>query len=46
MKSFFAELQRRDVHKAAAAYAVAAWLLIQITTQVLPSFEVRNSRDR
>ena len=29
MKSFFAELQRRDVYKVAAAYADAALLLIQ-----------------
>jgi hypothetical protein len=42
MKSFFAELQRRDVYKVAAAYAVAAWLLIQIATQVFPFFEVPN----
>ena len=37
MKSFFAELQRRDVYKVAAA-----WLLIQIATQVFPFFEVPN----
>jgi hypothetical protein len=28
MKSFFAELKRRNVYKVAVAYAVLAWLLI------------------
>lgn len=39
---FFAELKRRNVYKVAAAYAVAAWLLIQIATQVFPFFKVPN----
>lgn len=39
---FFAELQRRHVYKVAIAYAVAAWLLIQIATQVFPFFEIPN----
>jgi len=34
VKSFFAELKRRKVHRVAIAYAVAAWVLIQIATQV------------
>ena len=42
MKSFFAELKRRKVHRVALAYAVAAWLLIQIATQVFPFFEIPN----
>jgi hypothetical protein len=42
MKSFFAELQRRNVYKVAVAYAVVAWLLIQIATQVFPFFEIPN----
>ena len=42
MKSFFAELKRRKVHRVAIAYAVAAWLLIQIATQVFPFFEIPN----
>ena len=39
---FFAELRRRNVYKVAVAYAVVAWLLIQITTQVFPFFEIPN----
>lgn len=42
MKSFFAELKRRKVHRFAIAYAVASWLLIQIATQVFPFFEIPN----
>ena len=42
MKSFYAELKRRKVHRVAIAYAVAAWLLIQIATQVFPFFEIPN----
>jgi TolB-like protein/Tfp pilus assembly protein PilF len=38
--SFFAELKRRNVYKVAVAYAVVAWLLIQIATQVFPFFEI------
>src|SRR5919204_1001180 len=40
--NFFAELKRRNVYKVAVAYAVVAWLLIQIATQVFPFFEVPN----
>ena len=40
--SFFAELKRRNVYKVAAAYAVVAWLLIQVATQVFPFFEIPN----
>src|SRR4051812_30590337 len=39
---FFAELKRRNVYKVAVAYAVAAWLLIQIATQVFPFFDIPN----
>src|SRR5437016_1899851 len=39
---FFGELKRRNVYKVAIAYAVVAWLLIQIATQVLPFFEIPN----
>ena len=38
----FAELKRRNVYKVAVAYAVVGWLLIQITTQVFPFFEIPN----
>jgi TolB-like protein/Tfp pilus assembly protein PilF len=40
MKRFFAELKRRKVLRVAIAYAVGAWLLIQIATQVFPFFEI------
>src|SRR6202171_1956646 len=40
--SFFAELKRRNVYKVAVAYAVVGWLLVQITTQVFPIFEIPN----
>jgi TolB-like protein/Flp pilus assembly protein TadD len=42
MKSFFAELQRRNVYRVAVAYAVVAWLLIQVATQLFPFFEIPN----
>jgi adenylate cyclase len=41
-RNFFAELKRRNVYKVAVAYLVAAWLLIQIATQVFPFFEIPN----
>jgi TolB-like protein/Flp pilus assembly protein TadD len=41
-RNFFGELKRRNVYKVAVAYAVVAWLLIQIATQVLPFFEIPN----
>ena len=40
--NFFAELKRRHVYRIAIAYAVVAWLLTQIATQVLPFFEIPN----
>src|SRR3954467_38284 len=39
---FFGELKRRNVYKVAVAYAVVAWLLIQVATQVFPFFELPN----
>ena len=41
-KNFFAELRRRNVYRAAVIYAMAAWLLIQIATQVFPFFAIPN----
>jgi TolB-like protein/Flp pilus assembly protein TadD len=38
--NFFAELKRRSVYKVAVAYAVVAWLLIQIATQVFPFLQI------
>lgn len=40
--NFFAELQRRNVYKVAAAYAVVGGLVIQIATQVFPFFDIPN----
>jgi TolB-like protein len=42
MNRFFAELKRRHVYRVAIAYAVVAWLLVQVATQVLPFFEIPN----
>src|SRR5262245_29703320 len=39
---FFGELKRRNVYKVAVAYAVVAWLLVQIATQVFPFLEIPN----
>jgi hypothetical protein len=39
-RNFFAE--RSNVYKMAVAYAVVAWLLVQIATQSFPFFEVPN----
>jgi hypothetical protein len=41
-RTLFAELKRRNVYKVAIAYAIVAWLLIQIATQVFPFFEIPN----
>ena len=38
----FTELKRRNVYKVAVAYAVVGWLLVQVTTQVFPIFEIPN----
>jgi TolB-like protein/Flp pilus assembly protein TadD len=40
--NFFAELRRRNVYKVAIAYAIVAWLLIQIASQIFPFFEIPN----
>ena len=37
--SFLAELRRRNVVKVGLTYAVAAWLLIQMVTTVMPTFD-------
>jgi TolB-like protein len=39
-RNFFAELKRRHVYRVAIAYAVVAWLLVQVATQVFPFFEI------
>jgi TolB-like protein/Tfp pilus assembly protein PilF len=42
LKSFVGELKRRNVYKVAIAYAVIAWLLMQIASQIFPLFEIPN----
>ena len=37
--SFWGELRRRNVVKVGAAYAIVAWLLIQVASILLPTFE-------
>src|SRR5213080_3041552 len=40
--NFFTELKRRNVYEVAVAYAVVAWLLMQIASQIFPFFEIPN----
>jgi len=42
LRIFFAELKRRNVYKVAVAYAVVAWLLMQVASQIFPFFEIPN----
>lgn len=37
--NFFAELKRRNVYRVGIAYAVVAWLLLQLASILLPTFE-------
>jgi TolB-like protein/Tfp pilus assembly protein PilF len=46
LSHFFAELKRRHVYRAAVAYAMVAWLLTQVATQVFPFFNIPNSAVR
>ena len=41
-KELFGELKRRNVYKVAIAYAVVAWLLMQVASQIFPFFEIPN----
>ncbi|MEJ2516387.1 MAG: hypothetical protein P8102_14385, partial [Gammaproteobacteria bacterium] len=41
--SFFAELNRRNVLRAAAAYVAVAWLLIQVAETTFPAFGLGDS---
>jgi RNA polymerase sigma-70 factor (ECF subfamily) len=41
-RKFFTELKQRNVYKVAIAYAVVAWLLIQVASQIFPFFEIPN----
>jgi serine/threonine-protein kinase len=38
-RNFFSELKRRNVYKVAVAYLVISWLLIQVASILLPTFE-------
>jgi serine/threonine-protein kinase len=40
MRSIFSELKRRHVYRTVAFYAAAAWLLVQVATQVAPYFDM------
>jgi hypothetical protein len=42
LRSFSAELKRRNVYKVAIAYGVVAWLLMQVVSQIFPFFEIPN----
>ena len=38
--NFFGELRRRNIYRVAAAYAVVAWLIIQVATATFPVLEI------
>ena len=38
--SFFAELKRRNVFKVAVAYAIVAWLLLQVSDSLVPALHL------
>jgi TolB-like protein len=40
MANFFAELKRRHIYRVAAAYAVVAWVLLQLFNNVAPILEL------
>src|SRR5262245_3871951 len=40
MAEFFAELKRRQMFRVAAAYAVVAWLLLQVVNNVAPVLDL------
>jgi adenylate cyclase len=42
-KTFFIELKRRNVYKVAAAYAVIAWLVVEVVSLLLFGHEERTS---
>src|SRR5215510_13305520 len=46
MAEFFAELKRRHMYRVAAAYAVVAWLLLQLYNNVAPILELPTSVGR
>src|SRR6266567_2271140 len=40
MGNFFAELKRRHIYRVAAAYAVVAWVLLQLVNNVAPILDL------
>jgi TolB-like protein len=42
MAEFFAELKRRHIYRVGAAYAVVAWLLLQVVNNVAPGLNLPN----
>src|SRR5258708_36499676 len=43
MGNLFAELKRRHIYRVAAAYAVVAWVVLQIVNNVAPGLNLPNS---
>lgn len=39
IKNLISELKRRNVFRVATAYAIAGWLIIQVSTSVFPAFD-------
>ena len=39
MASFWGEVKRRNVFKVAVAYSVVGWILVEVATTVLPTFD-------
>jgi TolB-like protein len=42
MGNFFAELKRRQMFRVAAAYAVVAWLILQVVNNIAPGLNIPN----
>jgi adenylate cyclase len=40
MGNLLAELKRRHIYRVAAAYAVVAWVLVQVVSNLAPIFEL------
>ena len=40
LRNFFAELKRRNVIRVVGLYLLGAWLLVQVASTVLPTFDV------
>ena len=39
LRNYFSELKRRNVFKSAIAYLIVAWLIVQVLSIILPTFE-------